>query len=553
MSPEEFKITDTNIISAMTELKSNSAPGPDGFPAQLLSKSKNALSIPLAIMWKESFRLSKVPQSYKLSYVHPLHKKDDRVSAENWRPISLTSHVMKTAERVVRDIIVSHLERNNLVTNSQHGFRSGRNTLTQLLTHFENIFSNLAAGNDVDTIYLDYAKAFDKVDHQLLLKKMTLYGFPTNLVNWISSFLVGRNQRVLVKGVHSLEAPVISGVPQGTVLGPVLFLIFINDLGNKLFESTISFFADDTRISNKIESLVDKDTLQREVLDVLEWSRSNNMELNQRKFELLTHHAVINTQSHELPFHPELFNYQVSYNTSVVPSDCLKDLGVIVTSDLSWSKHITEQVIKARGVLYWTLSVFRSRDKDVMMTLYKSLVRSLLEYCCPLWHPSKIRDIEQIEGVQREFTRRIDGYQSLSYWDRLQRLNLWSLQRRRERFILITMWKVLNNFIPNPNINFRPLSRLGVQAIIPAINTRGRAVNRTLYDESFSVVGPTLWNSLPSELTTIQTMSKFKNALDILINALPDNPPVTGYVRAHKNSLPEVLRLSRMNDGWSPL
>ena len=112
---------------------------------------------------------------------------------------------------------------------------------------------------------------------------------------------------------------------------------------------------------------------------------------------------------------------------------------------------------------------------------------------------------------------------------------------------------MLNKFIPNPNINFKPLSRLGVQAIIPAINTRGRAVNRTLYDESFSVVGPTLWNSLPSELTTIQTMSKFKNALDILINALPDNPPVTGYVRAHKNSLPEVLRLSRMNDGWSPL
>ena len=182
-----------------------------------------------------------------------------------------------------------------------------------------------------------------------------------------------------------------------------------------------------------------------------------------------------------------------------------------------------------------------------MMTLYKSLVRSHLEYCCPLWHPSKIRDIELVEGVQREFTRRIDGFQSFSYWERLRRLNLWSLQRRRERFILITMWKLLNKIVPNPNISFRPPSRLGVQAVIPAINARGRSAHRTLYDESFFVVGPTLWNSLPSGLTTIQTMSKFKTGLDILIDALPDDPPVTGYVRAHNNTLPEVLSLRRMN------
>ena len=548
LSPVDFTITDANLISAMSELKSNSAPGPDGFPAQLLIECKHALSIPLAIMWRESFRLRKVPECYKWSYVHPLHKKGDRVHAENFRPVSLTSHNMKSAERVVRAIIVDHLDRNNLITAHQHGFRSGRSTLTQLLNHFENILSNIASGNDVDTIYLAYAKAFDKVDHLLLRKKMILYGFPINLVDWISSFLMGRKQRVVVKGVHSMEALVVSGVPQGTVLGPVLFLIFINDLGNKQFESNISFFADDTRISNKIETMVDKETLQRELVEVLEWSMSNNMELNQSKFELLSHTNLFKSLSYEFPFFPELFTYRVSSDAVVMPSGCLRGLGVIVTDDLSWSKHITSLVDKARGVLFWVLSVFKSREKDVMLTLYKSLVRSHLEYCSPLWHPTKIRDIELIESVQREFTRRIVGYQSFSYWERLQILDLWSLQRRRERFIVITMWKVLNKVIPNPNIRFRPPSRLGIQAIIPSINMRTGAVNRTLYDNSFFVVGPVLWNSLPSKLTSIQVMSTFKNQLDILLNTLPDNPPVTGYMRTHTNSLPEVLSLSRRNE-----
>ena len=551
LAPEDFEISNATAIAAMNELKSNSAPGPDGLPAQLLIKCREALSIPLTLMWKKSFRSGIVPEYYKLSYVHPLHKKGDRVSPENFRAISLTSHVMKTAERVVRRILIDHLDRNNLITDSQHGFRSGRNTLTQLLAHFERIFANLANGDDTDTIYLDYAKAFDKVDHQLLLKKMTLYGFPANIVKWISSFLVGRFQSVVIKVVHSHKAPVISGVPQGTVLGPVLFLIFVNDLGNKLFESTISFFADDTRMSHKIQSLTDKHNLQGEILDVLEWSRTNNMELNQRKFELLIHHSVENPLSHELPFCPELYNYEVANNIMVEPSDCLRDLGVIVSNDFSWSAHIAALVVKARGVISWVLSVFKSRDCDVMLTLYKSLVRSHLEYCCPLWHPSKIRDIELIEGVQREFTSRVNGCQSLTYWERLQKLSLWSLQRRRERYILIIMWKMLNKFIPNTNIKFRPPSRLGIQAIVPAINTRARVANRTLYDGSFFVLGPTLWNALPSELTTIQTIAGFKKKLNNLVDSLPDNPPITGYMRAHNNSLPEVLSLRRINQGRS--
>ena len=165
--------------------------------------------------------------------------------------------------------MVRYLEENYILSNSQHGFRSGRNTLTQLLEHFDGIFSGLLQGEDTDTIYLDYAKAFDKVDHQLLLKKMTKYGFPGNIVNWVASFLFDRRQTVVVKGAHSVEAPVVSGVSQGTVLGPVLFLIFVNDLDKKVVNSKISFFADDTRISYKISSTQCKEVLGRDLVQVV--------------------------------------------------------------------------------------------------------------------------------------------------------------------------------------------------------------------------------------------------------------------------------------------
>jgi hypothetical protein len=206
-------------------------------------------------------------------------------------------------------------------------------------------------------------------------------------------------------------------------------------------------------------------------------------------------------------------------------------------------------VSRARSKSAWVFSVFKSRDAYVMLTLYKALVRSLLEYCCPLWHPKKISDIEAIEGVQREFTSRITGCWSLSYWERLKKLNLMSLQRRRERYILINMWRVLHRRIPNDlHIEFRPPSRLGTRAKVPGLRRNGRQVNQSLYDSSFAVSGPTLWNVLPTALTEINCEVGFKMKLTAYLSGLPDEPPVRGYQRARNNSLTEVGKRDRR---WS--
>ena len=198
-----------------------------------------------------------VPKFYKASNVTPIYKKGSRAQGANYRNISLTSHIIKIYERILRKKIVSFLEVNKILCPNQHGFRSGRSCLTQMLSHFDDVFLGLTNNADTDAIYLDYAKAFDKVDHKLLLAKLKIYGFNDSLTKWIESFLTNRTQTVVVDGHRSRWATIKSGVPQGTVLGPILFILFINDLDKCIKYSTSRFFADDTRISKQISSVED--------------------------------------------------------------------------------------------------------------------------------------------------------------------------------------------------------------------------------------------------------------------------------------------------------
>ena len=325
-----------------------------------------------------------VPSFYKFSHVFPLHKKESKALPENYRPISLTSHIIKIYERIIRKKLVTYLELNRFICDKQHGFRAGRSCLTQLLHHFDDVIDSLTNNADFDSIYLDYAKAFDKVDHRLLLKKLHLYGIHPRLVNWIESFLIGRNQAVVVDGQLSFLAHIISGVPQGTVLGPILFLIFINDIEQCISASTIRCFADDTRVSISVKTEQDVSKLQEDLYSVISWSERNNVALHKEKFEYICHRYNKNDSLSELPFTCELFQYSVSNEKLLQPVHQLRDLGVLISSDLSWSPHIRAIADKARKKAAWVLSVFYTRTPEVMLTLHKSMVRSLLEYCSQL-------------------------------------------------------------------------------------------------------------------------------------------------------------------------
>ena len=434
--------------------------------------------------------------------------------------------------------MVEFLDQNDILCGNQHGFRSGRSCLTQMLSHFDEIMLGLLEDKDTDSIYLDYAKAFDKVDHVLLIKKLERYGLPPIIIKWITSFLKDRSQTVVVNGNHSLAALILSGVPQGTVLGPILFIIFINDMHLCIKESTVRLFADDSRILKSIGSETDTEILQNDLDRAILWSKSNNMELHEDKFDLIVHKSNNSSIINHLPFSVESYTYTVSNGDILYPVDQLKDLGVIVSPDLSWSPHINTISSRARSIAFWVLSVFKSRDRVTMLTLYKSIVRSHLEYCCPLWHPSKIADIQELESVQRTFTARISGLNSPNYWERLKSLKLMSLQRRRERYILLHMWKTLHGICPNDlQIKFTDHSRLGIKAVVPAIARAAKQRNQTLYENSFAVLGPRLWNTLPKDLTVINCQQTFKEMLSSYVSSISDLPPVRGYTCPNRNSL----------------
>ena len=343
---------------------------------------------------------------------------------------------------------------------------------------------------------------------------------------------------MVLNGVHSDSAVVLSGVPQGSVLGPLLFLLFINDLEQVVTSSTVSFFADDTRVSKQIGCFGDCLLLQDDLYRILEWSRGNNMKLHEQKFELLNHLHNSKSSSSELPFFAETLHYKISSEETLYPVEHVRDLGVLVSSDLSWSRHIGNMVSKARSTLSWVFSVFKTRDRTVMTTLYKSLVRSTLEYCCPLWNPGTVKEIQLIEGVQRTFTSRIGGLQHLNYWERLAQLKLMSLQRRRERYIILMMWKILHNVAPNCcDIQFKTTSRHGTMAVIPPLSKLSSQSNQTLYDKSFAVQGPKLWNKVPNTVKAAKTFDTFKISLSNFLALIPDNPPVSGYSCSWSNSV----------------
>ena len=518
-----------DILEAIKDMKADSAAGPDGIPALLLKQCADSVSYPLYLMWKRSLGEGIVPSSSKESLVTPLFKKGSRSLAANYRPVSLTDHTIKIFERVVRKKLVDHFERNDLFNEIQHGFRRGKSTLTQLLDHFDEVHRNALDGKDTDSLYLDYSKAFDRVDHGILIRKLRRYRVHEGLIKWIQSFLEGRVQRVTVDGCLSGAVLVISGVPQGSVLGPLLFLIFINDIASVVSGSTLRCFADDTRILKGIGGEDDKRILQRDLEAVTSWSLRNNMKLHADKFEYLPHGAKRDPLSH--PYTTEAGTLE--------PSLTVRDLGVLVQADLDWEGHIRTIAESGRRKAAWVLSVFKTRDREAMITLYKSMVRSLLEYCCPLWNPTEIGDIELLEGVQRSFTRRIAECKGMNYWQRLQYLRISSLQRRRERYIILHMWKMIHGHVSNDiGVKDTKGGRLGTRAEIPSMVCLGAA--QTKYDKSFAVMGPKLWNCLPAQINQITEFQVFKTQLSRFLDAIPDQPPVTGYSRRSTNSILDI-------------
>ena len=516
-----------DVLDALDKLSSNSSPGPDGIPSILLKRCKYSLVDALTIIFHKILEGGQIPDLFKCAFVIPIHKGGSRSSPVNFRPVSLTSHIIKTFERIIRKSLVRHLEVFNKLNPDQHGFRSRRSCLSQLLEHHDQILSHLEDGLNVDSIYLDFSKAFDKVDIGILCHKLRAMGICGNAGQILHSFLTSRKQFIIVNGSISKVSHVKSGVPQGTVLGPILFLILINDI-NMDVTSKVSLFCDDTRITGPVSTEEDVEFLQSDLEKLYDWQHSNNMLFNGKKFEMLRYGP----------------NDELKNNTNYMTPNCedfievkenLRDLGVMMSSKATFEDHINHVCAKVKQKCGWILRTFHSRDIHLMKFLWKSLVQANIDYCSQLYSPIKASEIQQLENLQRWYTKRIPAISNLNYWQRLRALNMLSQQRRMERYRIIYTWKILEGLVPNCGLEEIQTGRRGRELKVPAL--KGKQAIRSIREQSFQVKGPQLFNSLPKNIKNITKVSveDFKAHLDKYLENIPDEPSVDGLTPAACN------------------
>jgi hypothetical protein len=500
----DFKTTPDQVYKKLAKLKSDKAAGPDGMHPRVLKELAPVISTPLSIVFNKSLEAGQLPQIWKEATVTPLHKKGSKKTPGNYRPISLTSVVGKLLESLVRDQIVKHMTDNNLFTEDQHGFVPGRSCVTQLLVVLDTWTRWLDEGVPIDTAYLDFSKAFDSVPHERLLRKVEAHGIRGETLQWLRNFLSGRKQRVQVNGKMSDWNPVTSGIPQGSVLGPTLFVIFINDLPLAVSGHT-KIFADDTKLYHQVNSVQGVTSMQEDLDSLINWSNIWQLKFNADKCKIL--HLGHKNTNHQYTMKSN--NSQTDLKSTTVE----KDLGVHVDDHLKFKKHTSTAVAKANQILGIIKRSFTCCDSDSVCRLYKTMVRPHLEYANAAWGPTSKGDSDSIESVQRRATRMIPEVKDLPYEDRLRTLNLPSMKYRRVRGDMIQTFKIIKGIDRiNPDDMFLKCQSGTTRGHSEKLMKSHCRTNLRLKFFSNRVISD--WNSLPESVIQCKSVLDFKIALD---------------------------------------
>ena len=413
---DHIPIQSDEILALIRNLNPNKASGSDGISGQMLLLCDNSVDLPLQVICQNILLSSIYPAMWKLANVIPIFKKGDKQLIKNYRPISLLPICGKSFEKIIFNNVYNYLNTNNLITKNQSGFRPGDSTTNQLLYLVNEIHKAFddPKSQEVRAVFLDISKAFDKVWDDGLLFKLNQNGITGSLLKLFENYLHNREQRVVLNGSFSDYSPVESGVPQGSVLGPLLFLVYINDLESNI-KSNIKFFADDTMLFSIVEDPVTSAYDLNHDLDMIyQWAHQWKMEFNLDPIKQAT--EVLFSCKKKSVNHPQLnFN-----GIAVVKVNEQKHLGLTLEPGLSFEKYLSEKFIKAKkniGILKHLSKFLPLRTLDQM---YKALVRSHLDYCDVVYHiPSIIHQpprgktlnhlMEKVERIQYQAALAITG------------------------------------------------------------------------------------------------------------------------------------------------
>ena len=513
---QDGSITPDAVYKRLKALDPTKSQGPDEIHPYILKELCTSLAYPLSRIFNTSLRTGIVPDIWKSANVSPIFKKGDRNSPKNYRPVSLTCVMCKLMEGFIRDWIMKHWYANRLLSNKQFGFVSGRSTSLQLLQVLEDWTAALDSGDNVDVVYLDFAKAFDTVPHKRLMKKLAGLGVSGRTLEWVKSFLSDRRQRVVVNKNTSSWRPVTSGVPQGSVVGPTMFVGYINDMPDCINthdapaplsasdQTLLYMFADDTKIYRTIRTIADRLTLQQDLHCLRLWSLDSLLEFQPPKCRAMS----LGNQDIDKPNY-KLGEADIEWCTSE------KDIGVTIDDKLSFDNHITNQINKATRVMGAIRRSFTYLEEHNFTLLFKALVRPHLEYAHAVWNPHLRRQINSIENVQRRATKQIPGFAQLSYSDRLKRLNLPTLAFRRLRGDVIECFKIISGYYDGTVCS-------GLLTRSQVTRTRGHSAKLVRTDIAaanrrhnfFTQRIVSTWNALPEHVISAPTVVTFEHRLD---------------------------------------
>ncbi len=508
---DRLHVTKESIAEHLQNLKVNKSPGPDNLCPYFLKHTAASISTPLHIIFSSSLESNEVPEDWKRARISSIYKnKGSRKLAGNYRPVSLTSIVCKTLESLIRDFVMRYMRENNLFSNQQYGFLPGRSISLQLLEVLDKWSEALDNRYSIDTIYMDFQKAFDVVPHRRLIAKLSSYGFSHQIAAWIESFLTNRKQQVVVNNSKSEWTNVTSGIPQGSVLGPLLFVIFINDLPDSVI-SDIFLFADDTKIYRVIKSAEDQANLQKDLDNLSEWSEKWLLKFHPAKCK----HMHVGRHNID----PTVYNLNL---TNLQTTTKEKDIGVIIDENLEFDSHIAEKAKKATQMFALLRRTFHFLNEETFLPLYKTLVRIHLDFASSVWSPYKLKHVDQLESVQRRITKQLPGMENLSYSERLIKLKLPTLSYRRLRGDLIEVYKITNE---QYDTNCTSCLKLWEDMTGTEGTLRGHSKKLfqqrprlSVREHAFGLRVVPIWNKLPEEVVSAKDINDFKNKLDILMS-----------------------------------
>ena len=498
-----IQVKSNGVQKLLSNIKANKATGPDNIPCRILKEAAPELAPILTDIFQHSLRDGVLPDTWKKAQVSPVFKKGNTNNAENYHPILLTCVSCKLLEHIICHHIHENLDKHSILSSLQHGFRFRHSCGSQLLIAAHDLGKSYNEKKQVDIAILDFSKAFDKVPHQRLLRKLRHYRITGQTCGWIQAFLSNRTQCVVVDGASSQWCPVESGVPQGTVLGPLLFLLFINVLPN-FVSSQVRLFADDCLLYRTISSIEDQLKLQADLKSLEDWASTWGMSFNPSKCTIM---AISRSSS------PFIFFYSLC-GVILQQVDEAKYLGILLSSDLMWSKHIQHLVSKTNstmGLLWRNLTTSSAKLRE---QAFISLVCSRLEYCCAIWDPHLAKDRDNLEAVQRRAARFVtqDYSRDTSVTQLLKDPHLLQLKDRRRDIRLSLMYRIVTGkvVVPVDDILLPADSRTRRK-----YEHKYRHFNSTCeqYRHSFFVQTVPEWNLLPEACIKADTTEAFKASL----------------------------------------